>query len=185
VEAVSFADLLQQRRVALGWLFAAAFLAFARPTLGAIAAGAVLLACGAALRTWAAGHIRKRESLAVTGPYAHTRNPLYFGSFLMACGALVMGRNPWLAAAFLLLAAPVYRVVIRKEEQLLAELFGAAFEAYAREVPRFFPRLIAPRQNRGGFDWALVRRHREWRSWAGGAAVTLLLVIRWLWTKGQ
>jgi protein-S-isoprenylcysteine O-methyltransferase Ste14 len=178
-------DLLQRQRVTIGWVFAAAFLAFARPTLGAIAAGAVLLACGAALRTWAAGHIRKREALAVNGPYAHTRNPLYFGSFLMACGALVMGRNPWLAAAFLLLAAPVYRVVIRKEEQLLAGLFGAAFEAYAREVPRFFPRLIAPRQSRGGFDWALVRRHREWRSWAGGAAVTLLLVIRWLWMRGQ
>jgi len=168
----------------LGWLFAAAFLLFARPTPEAIAAGAALLAAGAGMRTWAAGHIRKREALAVTGPYAYTRNPLYFGSFLMACGALVMGRNPWLAAAFLLFAVPVYHVVIRKEETLLAGIFGEAYAAYAREVPRFFPRLIVPAQDRGGFDWALVRRHREWRSWAGGAAVTLVLLIRWRWMCG-
>lgn len=182
---MSLAARLQQRRVALGWLFAAVFLVFARPTPGALAAGSVLLAAGAAVRTWAAGHIRKREALAVTGPYAHTRNPLYFGSFLMACGALVMGSNAWLAALFLLVAVPVYRVVILREEQFLGGIFGPAFEAYTREVPRFLPRLIVPPQSRGGFDWALVRRHREWRSWAGGAAVTLLLTIRWLWMRGR
>ena len=181
---MSLAASLQQRRVALGWLFAAAFLVFARPTPGSIAAGSVLLAAGAAVRTWAAGHIRKREALAVTGPYAHTRNPLYFGSFLMASGALVMGRNAWLAVVFLLCAVPVYRAVILREELLLAGLFGATFEAYTREVPRFFPRLVAPPRSRGVFDWALVRRHREWRSWAGGAAVTLLLILRWLWVRG-
>jgi protein-S-isoprenylcysteine O-methyltransferase Ste14 len=176
---VSLADRLQQRRVTLGWIFAAAFLLFARPTPRAVAAGAAFLAAGAAMRTWAAGHIRKREALAVTGPYAHTRNPLYFGSFLMACGALVMGRNPWLAAAFLVVAVPVYHVVIRKEEVLLAGIFGEAYRAYTREVPRFLPRLVVPAGSRGEFDWGLVRRHREWRSWAGGAAVTIGLLVRW------
>ncbi len=182
---MSLADRLQQRRVTLGWVFAAAFLIFAQPTPAAIAAGAVLFTLGAAVRTWAAGHIRKREVLAVTGPYAHTRNPLYFGSFLMACGALVMGRNAWLAAAFLLVAVPVYRVVIRKEETLLAGIFGEAFTAYTREVPRFFPRPCAPLHSRGGFDWGLVLRHREWHAWVGGALLTLLLLARWLWMSRQ
>jgi protein-S-isoprenylcysteine O-methyltransferase Ste14 len=182
---MSLADRLQQRRVTIGWAFAAAFLVFARPTPAAIAAGAVLFALGAALRTWAAGHIRKREILAVTGPYAHTRNPLYFGSFLMACGALVMGRNGWLAAAFLLIAVPVYHVVIRKEEVFLAGIFGEAFAAYTREVPRFFPRLGVPPHRRGAFDWGLVRRHREWRAWAGGALLIVLLLARWFWASGQ
>ena len=182
---MSLADLLQQRRVTLGWFFAIAFLACARPTPAAIAAGALPLALGAAVRTWAAGHIRKREALAVTGPYAHTRNPLYFGSFLMACGALVMGRNGWFALAFLLVAVPVYRVVIRKEETLLAGIFGEAFAAYTREVPRFFPRLSARPHAAAGFDWALVRRHREWRAWVGAALLTLLMLGRWLWTAGR
>ena len=65
---MSLADRLQQRRVTLGWVFAAAFVVFARPTPAAIAAGALLFAAGALVRTWAAGHIRKREVLAVTGP---------------------------------------------------------------------------------------------------------------------
>lgn len=178
---MSLAEALQRRRVALGWLLGAAFLVFARPNPSWIAAGALLVAAGAAVRTWAAGNIRKREALAVTGPYALTRNPLYFGSFLMGCGVLVMGRNPWLAALILALAIPVYRIVIFREEQLLAGLFGEAYVAYAREVPRFFPRLRVSRGSQGGFDWSLVRRHREWRSWAGGAAITLLLLARWFW----
>jgi protein-S-isoprenylcysteine O-methyltransferase Ste14 len=182
---MNLVDRLQHQRVTIGWVFAAAFLAFARPTPAAIGAGAVLFALGAALRTWAAGHIRKREALAVTGPYAHTRNPLYFGSFLMACGALVMGRNGWLAAAFLLIAVPVYYVVIRKEEVFLAGIFGEAFAAYTREVPRFFPRLRVPPQPGGAFDWGLVHRHREWRAWAGGALLIALLLARWFWASGR
>jgi protein-S-isoprenylcysteine O-methyltransferase Ste14 len=178
---VSLAETLQRQRVTLGWLLGAAFLAFARPTPASIAAGGLLVAAGASVRTWAAGHIRKREALAVTGPYAHTRNPLYFGSFLMGCGALVMGRNVWLAALTLAAAVPVYHLVMRREEQTLGGIFGEAYAAYAREVPRFFPRLRAPRGSGGAFDWSLVRRHREWRSWLGGAAVALLLLARWFW----
>lgn len=182
---MSLADRLQRRRVTLGWVFAAAFVVFARPTPEAIAAGAALFALGAAVRTWAAGHIRKREVLAVTGPYAHTRNPLYFGSFLMACGALIMGRSGWLLAAFLLFALPVYHVVIRKEEALLSGIFGEAFSAYMREVPRFFPRVFVPARGSEAFDWGLVRQHREWRAWAGGAVLTLLLLARWHWMPGR
>lgn len=180
---MSIAENLQRRRVALGWLFGAAFLAFARPTPASVAGGSLLFAAGAAMRTWAAGHIRKRETLAVTGPYALTRNPLYFGSFVMGCGALVMGRNPWLGALALGVAVPVYRVVILREEHLLAALFGEAYAAYAREVPRFFPRLRLGPGGAGAFDWGLVGRHREWRSWAGGAAIALLMLARWYWLE--
>ncbi|HEY5997728.1 MAG TPA: isoprenylcysteine carboxylmethyltransferase family protein [bacterium] len=179
-------DRLKDRRLALGWVFAAAFLVEARPTPGAIAGGAVLFALGAAVRTWAAGHIRKREALAVTGPYAHTRNPLYFGSFLMACGALVMGRAVWVALAFLLIAVPVYHRLITSEEVLLTRIFGEAYAAWAREVPRFFPRLRVPPESRGSFDWGLVlRQHREWQAWVGGVALMLLLLARWHWFPGR
>ena len=179
---MSFAERLQKRRVALGWVFAVAFLVFARPRPATVFAGALLAAAGSAFRTWAAGHIRKREALAVAGPYARTRNPLYFGSFLMACGALVMAWNPWLAAAFLAFALPVYHLVIRREEAFLAEAFGERYADYRRAVPRFFPRLRAVRAESGEFDWGLVRRHGEWRSWVGVAALALALLARALVT---
>ena len=66
-----------------------------------------------------------------------------------------------------------------REEDFLAERFGADFAAYRVAVPLFFPR-ITPYQGGGGsFDAALYRRHREWRSWAGAAAVTVLLFLRY------
>lgn len=182
---MNLADRLQRYRVALGWVFAGAFLVFARPTPATIAVGTLFFVAGAVVRTWASGHIRKREVLAVTGPYAHTRNPLYFGSFLMACGALIMARNLWLVAGFLLVAVPVYHVVICKEETLLSGIFGEAFAAYTREVPRFIPRLAVPSRSRGSFDWKLVRQHREWGAWIGGLVLTLLMVARYFWASGQ
>ena len=182
---MNFADVLQKRRVTLGWVLAAAFVVFARPTPGAIAAGALPLVLGVAIRTWAAGHIRQSEELAMTGPYAHTRNPLYFGSFLMTCGALVMGRNGWLAAASLLIAVPVYYVVIRKEEGEIAAVFGQKFVDYTREVPRFFPRLVRTHCAAGSFDWSLMRRNREWRAWIGAALLTVFMLSRWYWSRGR
>jgi hypothetical protein len=101
----------------------------------------------------------------------------------MAAGALVMGWNPWLALALPLFAVPVYRLVILKEEELLASKFGEEFSAYVRAVPRFFPRLAVPPGSRGRFDWRLVRRHREWMTWIGGAALVLALLARFAWIR--
>lgn len=170
-------DWLQERRVRLGQAFGIVYLLFARPIPFSLVAGSLLLVAGAAIRTWASGHIRKREVLAATGPYAHTRNPLYFGSFLMALGALLMGWNPWVAALALLFAVPVYQMVIRREETLLAAKFGEEFAAYTRAVPRFFPRLRVPPASRGSFDWGLVRRHGEWRVWLVVIALPLCFLL--------
>jgi hypothetical protein len=54
-----------------------------------------------------------------------------------------------------------------------------------REVPRFFPRFVVPAASRGAFDWGLVLKHREWRAWVGGTALTLLLLARWYWMPGR
>src|SRR5262245_40236752 len=41
--------------------------------------GVLLILAGLAVRTWAAGTLRKQRELAVTGPYAWVRHPLYCG----------------------------------------------------------------------------------------------------------
>ena len=73
-------------RLRLGFVFGLAYLAFVRPTTGSLLLGLPVAIVGLLIRGWAAGHIVKNEQLATTGPYAHTRNPLYFGSFLLAAG---------------------------------------------------------------------------------------------------
>ena len=77
---------IRRLRVPLGFLFAGLYLVFARPTPGSLLLGMPLALAGLIVRGWAAGHIVKNERLATSGPYAHTRNPLYFGSFLIAAG---------------------------------------------------------------------------------------------------
>src|SRR4029078_1117863 len=48
--------------------------------------GLALIIGALLMRSWAAGVLQKNESLATTGPYAITRNPLYLGSFLRMFG---------------------------------------------------------------------------------------------------
>jgi hypothetical protein len=127
-------------RVPLGFVFAAAYLWFARPALTWIGAGSVFVVAGLALRAAASGHIRKNRELTATGPYAYTRNPLYLGSILMAIGFIVAARNPWIALATLLMFVIIYLPVIRAEESYLRSAF-ADYDQYAAQVPRLFPRL--------------------------------------------
>src|SRR5574341_271888 len=113
------------------------FLALPTPRSLAIGAGISLL--GLLLRAWAAGHLRKHEQLSTSGPYAFTRNPLYRGSLLIACGCLLAGRS-WLAAAlFAFYFLVFYPAVMRREEAELSARYAAAFDEYARRVPLFFP----------------------------------------------
>ncbi|MGH8104132.1 MAG: methyltransferase family protein, partial [bacterium] len=58
----------------------------ARPDWMHLVWGAPLIVGGAALRIWAAGTIKKQQTLAQEGPYALMRHPLYFGSFLGGLG---------------------------------------------------------------------------------------------------
>src|SRR2546430_702890 len=72
---------IQRWRVPLGFACAALFLLLAQPRPLTLIIGAIVAVPGLALRTWASGHLRKNQELATSGPYAHTRNPLYLGSF--------------------------------------------------------------------------------------------------------
>ena len=81
---------IQRLRVPLGFVAGALYLwaATRSPwlTWGSLALGAAVAIVGLLIRAWAAGHIVKNDRLATTGPSAHTRNPLYLGSFLIAAG---------------------------------------------------------------------------------------------------
>ena len=75
--------------------------------------------------------------LITTGPYRHTRNPMYLGHALMLLGwALYLGN------AVAMLAVPLYmsyitRYQIMPEERQLAARFPH-YTAYCRAVPRWF-----------------------------------------------
>ncbi|HET7103186.1 MAG TPA: isoprenylcysteine carboxylmethyltransferase family protein [Terracidiphilus sp.] len=173
--------LARRIRVPLGFLVAALYLfeLWRRsPQPAAIAWSLALVVPGLWLRGYAAGYVKKNRELTQTGPYAHTRNPLYLGSMLIAAG-FALALLSWavalvLAAGFLLIYVPV----IAAEERFLHAAFKE-FNAYCRRVPRLIPRLTpAPcPAARGRFSFALYLRHREYNAAIGAALLYISLLL--------
>jgi protein-S-isoprenylcysteine O-methyltransferase Ste14 len=178
-------------RVPLGFLAAALYLfeLWRRaPQLAAVAWSLALVLPGLWLRGYAAGYVQKNRELTQTGPYAHTRNPLYLGSVLIAAGfALALLSWPValvLAAGFLIIYVPV----IASEERFLRGAFSE-FDDYCRQVPRLIPRLTPARQHKGKelstgtsavsgrFSLALYLKHREYNAAIGAALLYLSLFL--------
>jgi protein-S-isoprenylcysteine O-methyltransferase Ste14 len=106
-------------------------------------AGYVFLLAGLAIRIWSIFYIggRKSHELVTEGPYSLCRNPLYVGTLLLAIGAGLSFENVLMLAAVILILLPLHLLAARWEEKHLLELFPDAFPAYAKRVPRFWPRL--------------------------------------------
>jgi len=176
------AAFLARYRVRLGYPLAIAVLWLARPTPRSILYGAIAGLAGLILRALAAGHLDKQKVLTVTGPYGYTRNPLYFGSALLTCGAAI-ATHSWLSTAVLgAYFALFYSVVMRREEQELRLHHGAAFDEYARAVPLFFPRWTAARlssSGAGAFSFGQYKKNHEWQAAVGFVLLLALLLLIW------
>ena len=169
-------------RVRLGYPLAIVVLALARPTPRSILAGAVVGAIGLLVRALAAGHLHKQEVLTMTGPYAYTRNPLYFGSAILTLGAAV-AMYSWLSAAVLCAYfALFYSIVMRREEQELRLQHRGAFDDYAKAVPLFLPRLTPAKLAAGAagsFSLAQYEKNREYRAVIGFLLLLGVLLVIW------
>src|SRR6201998_3875760 len=111
--AVTWSRIARRIRVPLGFVFAALYLWLARPTLLFMALSLVLVVPGIWLRGYASGYVEKNRELTMTGPYAHTRNPLYLGSMLIAFGFALASRSLWITLTLAVLFAVIYVPVIR------------------------------------------------------------------------
>ena len=165
-------------RVVFGYAVGAIVLLLARPTPRSLLVALPFALLGEGLRLWASGHIEKTQRLATGGPYAHTRNPLYLGSATIALAVAAACASAPVAVCVALYLAAFYPSVMREESAFLRRKFADEYEAWAREVPMFLPRLTpgGPRSTR--FDWGRVRVNREWRTAAALPFVGLLLFVR-------
>jgi protein-S-isoprenylcysteine O-methyltransferase Ste14 len=170
----------QRWRVPLGFLAAPIFLLLAKPRPVTLAVGAVIGVLGLLLRAWSSGYLRKNDELATAGPYAHTRNPLYLGSFLMGLGFTIAAARWELAAIFALLFLGIYVPVMRVESATLEKLFGHKYRRYAQAVPLFLPRptRYPDRVQTTSFDGSLYKRYREYQAAIGFTIAWALLVAK-------
>ncbi|WP_062110922.1 methyltransferase family protein [Aureimonas sp. AU40] len=138
---------LRRLMLALGLAASLAPLLFIRPVWDEAnhftieMAGAALIAIGILGRLWCTLYIggRKAREIVDVGPYSMSRNPLYVFSAIAAAGMGAQTGSLLMALAFALLTWLAFSVVIRREEQHLAALFGAPYLAYCARVPRFLP----------------------------------------------
>lgn len=180
-------QLVGRLRLPLGFILGGVYLVFAQPTPASLTLGATIAFVGVCVRGWAAGHIVKNNRLATTGPYAHTRNPLYFGSFLIAAGFAIAAH--WslllLVITFFVL---IYWPTIERERVFVQGKFPEEYQGWQDNVPLFVPRVTpwsgATAEPANGFSWALYLRHREWQ-----AILVYVLAVAWLayraWVNGQ
>ncbi len=180
VAVSDWSKIARRIRVPLGFVFAVLYFWLAQPTLQSMLLGLVGIAPGLLVRALASGHVRKNESLATSGPYAYTRNPLYLGSLLIGIGFAVAARSWWVGVALVVMFFAIYIPVIRDEETFLRQNFPE-FDEYALRVPRMFPRLTSPgRRSSTRFSLGLYIKHREYNALLGAAGMVLLLLGKML-----
>jgi len=173
-----YADFVARLRVPSGFLIVLVFAWLSRPLAASIGWGVPVSLAGLALRGWAAGCLDKNRQLATGGPYAHTRNPLYVGTLLVAAGLAIAARSPWLAVLFACVFLFVYLPVIQLEEQHLRHLFPD-YASYAARVPALWPRLSAdPESAPALFRARLYIQNQEYQAAAGFAIGLIYLIWR-------
>lgn len=170
--------LLQKFRVPLGFIFAAVFLIFAKPTLIFMLVGISIAFIGLLIRGWSAGHIRKNKELAVSGPYKYTRNPLYLGSFLLGLGFMIASGVWWLILLFIILYLGIYFPVMSVESDELTAIFGDKYKDYAQRVSLFFPWVSDYESDGKKFEKELYMRYREYQAGIGFLFVCVVLIIK-------
>lgn len=104
--------------------------------------GQFLIIVGIIGRSWCTMYIggQKFKDVIQSGPYSLSRNPLYMFSFIAAFGAGLQSGSLTFAVAALVIVFFVFDATIRNEEVVLAEKFGAPYDAYVARVPRYGPR---------------------------------------------
>ena len=84
------------------------------------------------------------QHLVVVGFYRYVRNPMYVGFAAGWIGLWVIFGHPvpGLIAAVVAVALGVHLFVVFYEEPTLRGKFGAEYDAYRQNVPRWWPRLL-------------------------------------------
>lgn len=188
----SFREFLFSNRSYMPIPFLIVALAFAHPSAAPFAAGFIFIVVGEAMRIWgvayagpltrATGNVGAPE-LIVAGPFAHLRNPLYFGNIVMYVGVGILANAlvPWLPLAALVYFAFQYYMIVTLEEEFLRKEFSEQFQEYVKNVPRFVPRISpyrSPAQARQKPDFkAAIRSER--RTFQAMIVTILLFCIVW------
>jgi protein-S-isoprenylcysteine O-methyltransferase Ste14 len=161
--------------------------------------GLLVAAAGQVLRALVIGYAYIRRgginkqlaapTLVCEGFYAHSRNPMYVGDFLLFLGLAMIYHSAGVYLVVLPIVATALLAIVTAEERYLAARFGAAYTAYCQRVNRFIPTLRGLSATIRGmrFDWRRVLRSEYGTTFAWLSAAFFLLawedVLRLGWVR--
>jgi protein-S-isoprenylcysteine O-methyltransferase Ste14 len=174
--------------------FLLAMIVYGHPAAVTMLCGAMIVACGEFMRFWGvayAGSLTRvtgsvgAPEVIVAGPFAHVRNPLYAGNILTYIGIGIMANAafPWLLCAAIAWFAFQYSQIVALEEEFLTAAFGASYAEYAKNVPRFIPRIepyknTAQENQKPNWSEAVQSERRTFQ-----ALIIVLAIVVLLWLR--
>lgn len=128
-------------------------LIFQKATIVSMITGFVIVLIGEFFRLWGVSYAGSETRttgdvggtyLVISGPFAHVRNPLYFGNILIytGIGVMSMALYPYLLIIAILFFIWQYQTIIKEEETYLKNKFGKHYEDYYNSVPRWIPTFL-------------------------------------------
>lgn len=77
-------------------------------------------------------------ALVETGPFRHTRNPMYLFGAVAYAGLSLLLLVPWSLALLVVVVLVTHHGVVLREEAFLERRFGDAYRRYQARVPRWW-----------------------------------------------
>lgn len=160
----------------VGILGLLAILYLAEPGALSLSAGFFFIVAGMFFRGWAAGYINKDNELATEGPYELTRNPLYFGNFILGVGIAIAANNIWSYAIFLGYYFLFFPFLMTIEHRRLREKFGDKYEEWAHRSHSFFPKIKKIKKR--AFNISFYMKNKEYRVLYFSLFIVAILILK-------
>ena len=126
------------------------------------------------------------EKLVQGGIFAHCRNPLYVGNYVILLGVSLASNSILFCAIAVPFFAFAYWAIIAAEENYLRKKFGQEFDEYCARVNRLMPRLSGVSRTLNGmrFNWRRLITAEYGSAYIWLAAVPLM-TLKNAWLAGQ
>ena len=109
--------------------------------------GILLIGFGLFLHMWTFFTLKnwwQKDQLCTGGPFRYFRHPMYAAwvSFISMGVALML--NSWVYVFWSVALHPIWHLLARREEKIVADAFGDQYRRYAATTARFLPRFRKP-----------------------------------------
>jgi protein-S-isoprenylcysteine O-methyltransferase Ste14 len=142
-------------------------------------AGFVVSMLGELIQLWSFASLDKNSDLAIRGPYAMVRNPMYLGRYFILLGFLMLLGTGWILVLYTVAYWFYMDTRVEREEAHLRPIFGPRYDEYCASVRRFMPGPPLPGQPVAYWNWTLFRQNNAAANLIGTLAVWAV-VAAWL-----